>query len=58
MAKIQEEVIVVTLSKLVKYDDTTTDLITDDLLEAITSLVESATESLLGKGVVVEVTKT
>jgi hypothetical protein len=53
MAKIQEEVIVITVSKLVKNDDTATELASDDVLTALSSVAEE----LLGNGVVVEVNK-
>lgn len=53
MAKIQEEAIVITVSKLVKNDDPTTDIVDTDTLVALASVAEE----LLGKGVVVEVNK-
>jgi hypothetical protein len=53
MAKIQEEVILITVSKLVKNDDTSTDIVSDDTITALASVAEE----LLGNGVVVEVNK-
>ena len=53
MAKIQEEVIIITISKLVKNDDAATDIAGDDVIAALGSV----TEELLGSGVVVEVNK-
>jgi hypothetical protein len=53
MAKIQEEVIVITVSKLVKNDGAGADVITDDIVTALASVAEE----LLGNGVVVEVSK-
>jgi hypothetical protein len=53
MAKIHEETIVITLSKLIK-DTAETDLIaTNDICDAL----QSVAEELLGAGVVVEVVK-
>jgi hypothetical protein len=53
MAKIQEEVIVITISKLVKNDESETAIAGDDVIAALGSV----TEELLGSGVVVEVSK-
>ena len=53
MAKIQEEVVVITVSKLVKNEGSSTDVVTDDILAALASVAEE----LLGNGVVVEVSK-
>ena len=53
MAKIQEEVVVITISKLVKNEGSSTDVVTDDILAALASVAEE----LLGNGVVVEVSK-
>lgn len=53
MAKIQEEVIVITASKLVKNEGQTVDLVTDEQMEALASVAEE----ILGNGVVVEVNK-
>ena len=53
MAKIQEEAIVITVSKLIKNDDPTTDIVDTDTLVALASVAEE----LVGKGVVVEVNK-
>ena len=53
MAKVQEEVIVITVSKLIKNDDASTEIVTDDVVTALTSVAEE----LLGNGVVVEVNK-
>ena len=50
MAKIQEEVIVIKLSKLVKDNDNTDSITTDDILAALASVAEE----LAGAGVVVE----
>lgn len=51
MAKIQEEIIVIKLSKLVK-DDVDVDMIaTDDIVSALASVAEE----LAGVGIVVEV---
>ena len=50
MAKIQEEVIVIKLSKLVKDNDNTDIITTDDIIAALTSVAEE----LVGTGVVVE----
>jgi hypothetical protein len=53
MAKIQEESIVITVSKLVKNDDVTRDIVDTETLTALASVAEE----LLGQGVVVEVNK-
>jgi len=53
MAKIQEEVIVVTVSKLLKNEGPTSNIVTDEQLEALASVVEE----ILGNGIVVEVNK-
>jgi len=53
MAKVHEEVIVITVSKLIKNDETKTEIINED----ITSALASVAEELLGSGVVVEVNK-
>ena len=53
MAKIQEEVIVITISKLVRNDDPGHDIANTDTLTALASVAEE----LLGQGVVVEVSK-
>ena len=58
MARIQEEVIVITVSKLHKNstkDDmvTDSDIVSDDTMAALASVAEE----LLGNGVVVEVNK-
>jgi hypothetical protein len=53
MAKIQEEVIVITISKLVKNDDVGTSIVNEDIISALGSVVEE----LAGTGVVVEVSK-
>ena len=53
MAKIQEEAIVITVSKLVKNDETTRDIVDTDTFTALASVAEE----LLGQGVVVEVNK-
>jgi hypothetical protein len=53
MAKVHEEVVVITISKLVKNNETTTEVINDDFLAALGSVAEE----LLGNSVVVEVNK-
>lgn len=55
MARIQEEVIVITVSKLHKNSDTAADseIVNDDTMTALASVAEE----LLGNGVVVEVNK-
>jgi len=55
MARIQEEVIVITVSKLHKNtpEATDSDIVSEDTMTALASV----TEELLGNGVVVEVSK-
>lgn len=57
MARIQEEVIIITVSKLQKNDPngttTDSDIVSEDTLTALASVAEE----LLGNGVVVEVNK-
>ena len=53
MAKIQEEVIVITVSKLVKNEGVTEVIVSDDTVAALASVAEE----LLGSGIVVEVNK-
>jgi hypothetical protein len=55
MAKVHEEVIVITISKLVKESDAADapDIATTDVIAALGSVAEE----LLGNGVVVEVSK-
>jgi hypothetical protein len=53
MAKIQEEVVVITVSKLVKNEGSTAEVVTDEIVSALASVAEE----LLGNGVVVEVSK-
>jgi hypothetical protein len=53
MAKVHEEVVVITVSKLIKNDETGAEIITEDITAALTSVAEE----LLGSGVVVEVNK-
>jgi hypothetical protein len=54
MAKIQEEVIVITLSKLVKDSEVAAvEVANDDIISAL----QSVAEELLGNGIVVEVSK-
>ena len=55
MAKIHEEVIIITVSKLVKDEDAAgaPDIATSDVIAALGSVAEE----LLGNGVVVEVNK-
>jgi hypothetical protein len=57
MARIQEEVIVITVSKLQKNDPNGT--ITDSDLVSATTLaaLEDVAQELLGEGVVVEISK-
>jgi len=50
MAKIQEEVIVIKLSKLVKDNDNVAVIATDDIIAALASVAEE----LAGAGIVVE----
>lgn len=51
MAKIQEEIVIVKLSKLVKETEESTSAINEDLLSAM----EQVAQELSGAGVVVEV---
>mgnify|MGYP006273029195 CR=1 FL=1 len=53
MAKIHEEVIVITVSKLVKDNENPGVLLSEDISTALASVAEE----LLGNGVVVEVNK-
>ena len=53
MAKVHEEVVVITVSKLVKNTESTTEIINADIIAALGSVAEE----LLGQGVVVEVNK-
>ena len=57
MARIQEEVIVITVSKLHKTtlggDTTDSDIVNDDTMTALASVAEE----LLGSGIIVEVNK-
>lgn len=53
MAKIHEEVIVITVSKLIKNDDNPGTLLTQDISTAL----EQVAQELLGNDVVVEVNK-
>lgn len=54
MARIQEEVIVITISKLLKNNDEAgTEIVSEDVMTALSSVAEE----LLGNGVVVEVNK-
>lgn len=53
MAKVHEEVVVITVSKLIKNDDTSTEIINEDFITALGSVAEE----LLGSGVIVEVSK-
>ena len=50
MAKIHEETVVITLSKLIKDSDTGTEIATDDIVLAL----QSVAEELAGAGIVVE----
>ena len=50
MAKIQEEVVVIKLSKLIKDSDAGTEIASDDLVSAL----QSVAEELAGAGVVAE----
>lgn len=51
MAKIQEQNVVITVSKLVKDSEQTQALVTQEVMDALASVAEE----LLGNGVVVEV---
>lgn len=51
MAKIHEEVVVIKLSKLIKDDVVAAPVATDDVVAALTSVLEE----LAGAGVIVEV---
>ena len=51
MAKIIEEIVVIKLSKLVRDLDTGTEIVSDDTVTALQSVVEE----LAGAGIVVEV---
>jgi hypothetical protein len=53
MAKVHEEVIVITISKLVKNEENISAVVNDDIIAALGSVAEE----LLGNGVVVEVNK-
>ena len=53
MAKVHEEVVVITVSKLIKNDENTAEIINEDFISAL----ESVAQELLGNGVVVEVNK-
>jgi hypothetical protein len=53
MAKVHEEVIIITVSKLVKNDDTPGTMLTDEIGMAL----EQVAQELLGNDVVVEVNK-
>jgi hypothetical protein len=53
MAKVHEEVIVITVSKLVKNDDNPSAMLTADISMAL----EQVAQELLGNDVVVEVNK-
>lgn len=53
MAKVHEEVIVITVSKLVKNDDNPGVMLTEDIGAAL----EQVAQELLGNDVVVEVNK-
>ena len=53
MAKIHEETVVITLSKLVKDNDTGTEIVSNDIVASL----QEAIEELLGTGIVVEVVR-
>lgn len=53
MAKIVEDVLVVKFSKLVKDDNTDTDLVSDEVQMAL----EQVSQELAGDGIVVEVVR-
>jgi hypothetical protein len=53
MAKVHEEVVVITISKLIKNNETVTEVLNEEILSALTSVAEE----LLGHSVVVEVNK-
>jgi hypothetical protein len=58
MARIQEEVIVITVSKLHKTSSAVVDQVDADIVDVDTILaLTSVAEELLGSGVVVEVNK-
>jgi hypothetical protein len=51
MAKIHEEIIVIKLSKLVRENDKSESVVTEDLITGLTAVVEE----LVGSGIVVEI---
>lgn len=51
MAKIQEEIIIVKFSKLIRETDQSSSIITADLVESL----QAVTEELAGSGIIVEV---
>jgi hypothetical protein len=53
MAKVHEEVVVITVSKLIKNDENSVEIINEDFITALASVAEE----LLGNSVVVEVNK-
>lgn len=53
MAKVYEEVVVITVSKLIKNDESSTEIINEDVIAALGSVAEE----LLGSSVVVEINK-
>jgi hypothetical protein len=53
MAKVQEEVIVITVSKLVKNEGVYPVIVSDETIAALTQVAEE----LLGSGVIVEISK-
>lgn len=53
MAKLQEEVLVIKLSKLVKNDSNEKSMITEDIINAL----EQVSQELVGNSVIVEVEK-
>jgi hypothetical protein len=53
MAKVHEEIVVITVSKLIKNNESGTEIINEDIISALGSVAEE----LLGHGVVVEVNK-
>ena len=51
MAKMQEQYVVISLSKLLKNSDTETDIISDDVKASI----EAVVQEIVGEGIVVEI---
>jgi len=53
MAKVQEQIIVIKVSKLIKNDGTESDLISDDVVSSL----EEVVSQLVGDGIIVEAEK-